>query len=363
MSNLNDDLDDLFGDTPKKEKPVPKPEPKVEQAEEKVEVKIEEKTEPETIKEVKTDIKLPPKEESAVEQPKEEVPEEDDLFGDNKKEVIKPKPVITKTATPVSKPEIKKHVSVPTVETVESGEFDLSPEVGMGKPVIVVYGKKGHGKTHLPYTLDGTFSVLCFDEKSQIIAEKFKEKDLTVYNCVRYLDKSSADQWVESSYKSWRYISKILDKIEAEDKTDWMMVDAGEIAHTMFEMVMRYHNDLRAFQGIANKNVWKHRRMLIDQLLTRCVRIAKKGVIWTAYTKDEEIIEDGDYVAKSEAPKWIDAVLYRTDTVIRVSRRTTKNGQRFYATVESSKWDKVPDSPRIDVTDSGFSKLMTGGEY
>lgn len=345
--DIDEDLDSLFGDTtpPKKEKPQKKEEEEQPKKQEKPEKKPETKPEKEKSEEEDTiptkeeKPETPKKEHKPKEKPKEPKKEEqDNLFGDDDEEPPK---------------------------VNEDSEFDTSPEEGQGKPVTVIYGRKGHGKTHFAYNFPGSISVLCFDDKSQLIAKKFNKKEgkdrIKVFNGTRYLDKKSEDDWLETANTSWRYIQVLLDKIEKANNTDWMMVDGGEITHQMLEMVMRYQNDLRAFQGIANKNVWKYRKMLIDQLLTRCTDIAKKGVIWTSYVRVQELVQDGDMVGTDEMPKWIDAVLYRTDTVIRVQRKTTKNGQRFYATVETSKWDAIKDTPRVDVTDKGLEKILAEG--
>lgn len=238
-------------------------------------------------------------------------------------------------------------------------EFDLSPAEKLAKHVVMIYALKGHGKTSLAFSFPGSHVCLTFDNKSQAIAEEAKETErITVYNGVRYLDKTSGDSWLESADVSWRYINKVLDSLQ--DKPDWITVDGGEIVHTMLEMVMRSRNNLAPFAGIANKNIWKERRMYIEQLLRKCLDKSKKGVIWTSYIDKDELVEDGDFVTVRDVPRWIDAVLYETDVVIKTERKTGKVGQEFYATVESSKWKVIPETGKVDITGKGIESLAKG---
>jgi hypothetical protein len=262
-------------------------------------------------------------------------------------------------------------------------EFDLSPARALVKHVIMVYGNKGEGKTTLGQSFGSSQIALSFDQKTESVREhsKYKE-DILVFDGTRYLDKSSPDEWLESSERSWRYINKLLDRIPDVDESktstplvikqegayreyvsgnpDWVMIDAGEVFETVAEMVMRSRNSIQAFEGFANKNLWKERRMYLDQLLRKCTRKASKGVVWTSYVSKDEIVENGEFIAKKDVPKYIDAVLRETDVVIRVERVTGKTGQCFFATVESSKWDKIPESRKIDVTGKGVEALAKG---
>lgn len=254
-------------------------------------------------------------------------------------------------------------------------EFDFSPAEKLSKHTITIYGLKGSGKTYLTLSTPGSHFCLTFDNKSQSIADeleadgKVKEGQIEVHDGVKYYDRTSGDNWLKSSDYSWRYINALLDKIKLEQKDDdsqgrfierpdWIEVDGGEIVHTMLEMVMRERNNLMPFQGISNRNVWEERRMYIETLLHRCQKIARKGVIWTSYIDKDEIKEDGDYVSIQDIPKWIDAVLYETDVLVKAERKTGKAGQEFYATVESSKWRAIPESGRINVTGRGFAPLI-----
>jgi len=307
--------------------------------------------------EVKKVDPKPEKKESPPEKKKDSDDPLDDIFGDSKtpeKKVVEPEPKKVEKTSIDTDP-------VPTTPSyTDDSEFDTSPDKESEKAVILFFARKGEGKTYGAFSIPGTISCISFDRKSQRIAAlpEFSNR-VTVYDGLRYYDKTDSDMWLETSTKSWKYITKILDRIEKSDKPDWVCIDGGEIVHVMFEMVMRDRNDLRPFQGIANKNLWKYRNMLISQLLSRCEEISKYGVLWTAYVKKDEIMKDGDYVVVQDIPKWIGAVLYETDSVVRMGRSDSKNGVRFFATVQTSKWKHLKNSPKIDITDSGMEKLLS----
>jgi len=340
MAEIDDELDSLFDDEPV-EKPKEKPkkeEPKEEEPEEKPteEPKDEPKDEP---NEEEPEPEPEPSEDSS---PKEKNEEKKTSVPDKPS----PKPEPKEEAPPVS-------------SFFDDEEFDTSPDESVGKVVFVVYGKKGHGKTYFSLKMPGKISALSFDRKTQRIARlpEFRSR-VVVYDAIKYYDRSNSDKQLETASKSWKYIQKCLERIEVVDKPDWTLIDGGEIAEKMFEMVMRNENNLRPYQGISNFNLWKRRNEIISQLLTKAVEISKYGVIWTSYVTTDGIKADGDWVVLDEVPKWIEKVLYETDVVARVFRKTTKNGQRYSAVVESSKIPEVKDTPVLDVTNDGIMKVL-----
>ena len=288
-----------------------------------------------------------------------------DLFDKPKEEKEKPeeRPQPPKEETPKESP--------PKPEKYK--KYDFSPAKKTKKHTIVVYGLKGAGKTTLSLSTPGTHFALTFDNKTQAVASEAQSPErIVVEDGVKYYDRSSAERWLESSVDSWTYIQGLLDglengwlvneKGEKIERPDWIVVDGGEIVHTMLEMVMRERNNLMPFQGVSNRNVWKERRMYIATLFQRCMQISKRGVLWTSYITKDEIKEDGDYVSIQDVPKWIDAVLYHTDCLIKVVRKTGKIGQEFGAIVESSKWKAIPESGYTDVTDKGMECLIKNKE-
>ena len=100
--------------------------------------------------------------------------------------------------------------------------------------------------------------------------------------------------------------------------------------------------------------------MYIDQLHNKCIGIAKKGVIYTTYVKKDEIKKDGDFVTIEDVPKWVDAVMYYTDVVIRVRSKHSDEGAKFLAIIESSKIKNLPTGKIANVTNGGYKDLVVG---
>jgi hypothetical protein len=249
-------------------------------------------------------------------------------------------------------------VPSPTVVPKVEERFDFTEAESPGKEVYMIYGLKGEGKTALAFSFPGKIACLSFDRKSVLVKDKLyrhRAHEIKVYDAVKYLDSSSPEKLLESSEKTFRYINALLDRIE-EWKPDWVVIDGSEILQTVCEMTMRYRNNLMPFQGIANRNLWKERRMYIRQIHHKALTIARKGVIYTAYTDYHEIVQDGEFVLRKEVPRWIDAILYETDVVIHVTSEVGKDkaGRRFYAEVESSK-GRLPTGVKKDVTGLGIA--------
>lgn len=343
MTSEKTDLDDIFGEfTGAEKKEETKPEPQTQE-----ETQPEPKKEEEKPTETKQEAPVEKKEEKT--QAKKEPTQTDDFFG----ETPEPSPEEAVEGRPTAP--VKPLPTTP--KTTE--EFKLEEEPSQPKKVIVLYGWKGHGKTFIAFTLGGKILCLSFDHKSQPIkAEHFPDATITVRDAVKYLDKSSPEAYLESSERTFRYINWILDQ-EATKEFDWVIIDGSEILQVICEMTMRYRNNIMPFQGIANRNLWKERRMYISQIHNKALGISSKGVVYTTYTEKEEIIKDGETVAKEDVPKWIDVILYETDIVIRVRSEDTKGqGRRFFAEVESSKTKKIPTGRKRDVTDAGMKALL-----
>ena len=285
---------------------------------------------------------------------------------------------ITKTelTTPSKKVEVPKEPVVllkhdaeppksPPSQTKE-GEFDYSPELPESKHIVLIYGLKGSGKTSLAFSFPGTHACISFDKKSTSIKENLSEADkkrITIFSGIKHYNKSSPETWLISSSLSWKYLQGLVTSgilKEIKERPDWLVVDGGEVFEEMAEMVMRYNNQLQPFQGVTNRNIWKERRMYIDQFFNMCLDLSKKGIIWTSYVTQTTIYDAGSVIVSRDIPKWIDIVERQTDTVIRNERDTDKNRQTFYATVETSKWKAIPCSPRTDITGTGISKLAKG---
>jgi len=269
-------------------------------------------------------------------------------------EVIGEKPVAPYlSVTPVIFDEETKLIKVDGVT------YDLNPDRGGRKLVVTDYGLKGEGKTGFAFSFPGRIACLSFDRKSKQVWEEMYNKAprIVVYDAIRYLDKSSGSLWLKTADKTFKYVMLLLDEVIIPTKPDWIVIDGAEIFTQLCEMVMRYRNGVQPFQGIKNLNLWKERRMFIDQLHNKCISIAQEGVIYTTYTSKDEVVEDGQFVTRKDVPKWVDAIMYYTDVVIRVKSEQGKEGAKFIAIIESSKVKKLPTGARKDVTNKGVESL------
>jgi len=251
----------------------------------------------------------------------------------------------------VKEPEVKK----------KKHSFDLSPEKGQGKIVITIYGNKGEGKTGLALSFDGKISVISFDHKTLPVKELlYPDRDIIVYDGVRYYDESSDDAWLESSAKSLEYIYTLLEEQISKDEPDWIVLDGMETFYNMAEMAMRYYNNLRPYEGIQNRNIWKQRRMFMRQVHNLAMKYAKKGVIYTTYTtlKGRIVDAEGNLIDAKEVPRWYGVMEQETDVTIRVDTIDSDEGKTFIAIVENSKVPFFKTGDRKDVTFVGIKALL-----
>lgn len=236
--------------------------------------------------------------------------------------------------------------------------FNLDEEEVNGKEIYTIYGLKGQGKTSLAFSFPGTIACLSFDHKSAMIKSTMYNNDsrIKVFNAIKFQNDSTPGQTLESAEITFKYVTYLLKEL-AKIQPDWIVVDGIEVLQQIAEMVMRSRNNLMPYQGIANPNIWKERRLYIRQVHRMAVEACKKGVIYTTYTDKDELIENGTLLTKKNVPKWVDAIMMETDDVIHIEASSDKSGGRkFTATVESSKTG-LPTGKVFDVTDAGISVI------
>lgn len=234
-------------------------------------------------------------------------------------------------------------------------KYDTSPAKGTGLEIYAIYSHKGHGKTTLAMGVGGNIACFSFDRKALAIKAKMYGDDprITVFDCVRYLDKSSPQEYVKSSASTFIYINRLLQELQ-DKAVDWVILDDSETLHQVCEMTMRYNNQLGFTQGISNLNVWKERNLFVNQVHLKATQVAKKGIIYTMYIerdKEGAIIENGEVVKAKGVPKWLGDIMKETDVVIKMELLDAKHGSgyRFIAHIESSKLD-FPTGTKVDVT-------------
>ena len=329
--------DDIFSGEKKEE---PKPEPTTEPT-------VEEK--PEVPKE--------------TEEKKEELPKEQTTLDNTEKSVTIPKVEAGETVevkVPKESDAAKEFFEESKQpETKNEGEFDFTEATAQSGETYTIYGHKGHGKTFLAYSFPGTVAVISFDRKGVPVKDlAYGGADrIKVFDAVRYLSMDSPERWLSSADQTYRYINDLLEYIKKEVKPDWIVIDGLEIFHQIAEMTMRYRNNLLPYQGVANPNLWKERRLYIRQLHYKALGVSRRGIIYTTYVDKEKVIVDGDVQTLSDVPKWVDVVLQETDIVLKIDRKDDKNGVKHWVKVESSK-TRTPTAHIVDCTGKGVLDIF-----
>jgi hypothetical protein len=250
------------------------------------------------------------------------------------------------------RPEEKKEEAVPG---------PLEEEVSRpAKEVWLLFGDKGTGKTTVALSFPGEILVLSFDRKSAIIKHNMYNDDprIHVFDVVKYMDYSTPEKMTESAEKTFEYINFILDNYTKRyPQPDWVVIDGSQIFQQICEWTMRHRHNLGPFDGIANLNLWKERRMYIRQVHNKALNLAKRGVIYTTYVEKDEVIIKGEVVTRKDTPAWIDVLIYETDYVLYTSHDESK--KTYHVRVVSSKNDKrVKSGAEFDVTNRRFSDFV-----
>lgn len=245
------------------------------------------------------------------------------------------------------------------ISTKSSFNFLFKESESGDQIVIVNHADKGNGKTTLGMGLPGTVAVVCFDNKAMLNKKHHYNNDerIKVYNVVEYFTKSP-DNILEASETTYEYIKFVLFNI-AKDKPNWIMVDGTEILSFIAEMVMRKRNHVKPYEGISNRNLWKERKAILDEIHRLCLASSKSGVYYTVYSEMKEIIKDGEIVATQKIPKYTEVLLYEADIVLHTELIIDKTGKKCIVTVENSKIDSfLKTGAVLDMTDKKLSEFI-----
>lgn len=287
-------------------------------------------------------------------------------------------------------------------------EFDLSDAAESKSRTFMVYGEKGDGKTVVGLSIilasgatdehpHGTDTVyaMSFDRQTKKIVDDFyayvdddlkaaamREDDsltegeaarlvakrpefldrMKVKDGIRYLRKTSSTMWLESAVVSLRYVFALLQRDAPKFNPDWIMIDGLEMmVRDICELSMRCRNNLPAFSGVE-LNLWKERNMYVDDIFDQAARVAKKGVVVTAYVNEQAIkIEGGRVIETKRKPKWAANVRTHVGNVIRVEGKDDgDDGRGYTAYVESAKYMKLKTGIRVDVTGDAEKGIFKG---
>jgi len=361
------------------------------------------------LSESKSDNGTPVHSECLINKTKEEVNQEkqstqktiDDPFSTSEK--VQTKTVEPKTDNPfgtLSEVTTEAPVETPIQETtktekkladpfVDKGQLSQKEEFERTKPAssgknlsFMIFGKKGTSKTATAMSLSGRIFAISYDQQTKIIHEEFFNSDprIEVWDGIEFFNSKDPETKLETAVKTVEYSNWLLENPCIKYKPDWILIDGTERLTHVCEMAMRAQENLLPYEGVKNRNAWKYRNDLINNIVQRASQIAILGVLYTAYTSIETVTTaTGE--EKREGPKWAGDIEQKTQIVIKTSSEKMQNGRAFVAEVESSKVSFIPTGRRIVVgerlntgeiqnyvgikglfTPTGVKKYFSGGE-
>jgi len=276
-----------------------------------------------------------------------------------------PTPITPKTPLDEPKPS-----SIDPTASVDSDEFEFDfdefEDTEEKKKIFTVYGHKNDGKTTISYGIPeegDKILVFSFDNKSKrpTEAEYITKANLKirVINAIQFVDASDDGKYLATNAKTLRFIVDMLNQAKEKFAPDWVMFDGTEAMSRVAEMAMRYKNNLKPYQGIANRSLWQERKQFLTNIHRKSVNISNKGVIYTMYSQKDEIVIDGNTEKKTDVPKWVGSIMEETDVTIKAIARSEGGKRVFRAQIEGSKLPAEYADGLYDVTGIRFYDAIT----
>jgi len=227
--------------------------------------------------------------------------------------------------------------------------------------INIVYGAKGVGKTQTAMGFPGKIVVLSFDNKALRIWKRAYKCDprISICDAVKYFSHDKK-KYVESGSISFKYLEFVLETlIKQKEHPNWIIFDGTEILLEIAELAMRFNMGLSAFQGIANLNVWKDRKLNIRSLHDLALKASVSGIIYTTYAEKDEIIDEGTLVSKKDVPHWFDIIMREVDNVFHVTNTFEEGrGQRVKLHVVTAKTEPFVTGMTYDITGKSIQDIV-----
>ena len=197
------------------------------------------------------------------------------------------------------------------------------------KPVVLIYGKKGSGKTTSLLAFPGSILALSFDGQTAIIKEMLGRED------VRVFDIAGAVSHLEPLLQGVEAIN-LAKHILTHNKADWVLLDGIEMLNMFAERKMRYNNQLTLSQGFKERNIWKERNAYIDQIHNLSVKNSEIGVLYTTF---ETVQEEGaeDEVKNEIVPKYVSRMMWASNIVLHIVAKHREGKNSYFVHVDSDK--------------------------
>lgn len=214
-------------------------------------------------------------------------------------------------------------------------------------PQIFIFGDKGVGKTSFSFLLPGTKLVLSYDGNAKINKKKFVEIDpinkelIKIYDLKDPTDPKSGDATMsENIVNIGERIVEQTRFIISNYHPDWVVFDGVDELSQYCELYMRKSQGLKAFEGTANRNVWKERNFFLNQLVELAKANTRCGVAYVGFERIVDVDANGE-IRRIAMPSWAAKIKSSTNIVVYVKRKIVDGVKRFYADVVSSKDDNI----------------------
>src|SRR3990172_2318608 len=231
-------------------------------------------------------------------------------------------------------------------------EFTLEEAKGQDKEIYTIHGDKGSGKTTMAFRFKGHKYCLAFDNKSARIKHNIygDSKDIYIIEALKHYERTP-EMMTVSAITTYKYIAWVIDQIGEKSDCDWIIIDNLQRLAEVAEMCMRNDHKLSPFQGFSQQSFWKLRRVYLQRLHQKALGVAKRGLIYTCYSKSEDTeIVDGQVQRRKQVPQYVDVIEEDTDTVFQTLISNGDQGTRFMCRIITSKIPKYKTGQLLDVT-------------
>lgn len=261
---------------------------------------------------------------------------------------------------------VKNSQGVPFSSTLKpagsSAKYDYTPEKPSSKLAFTVFGQKGSAKTFTAFGItSGRREVISFDHKSVLIAENYYQgEDIVVYDGLKYFNESE-EQVKRTATITMDYVLNLIMQMRNPES---IIIDGYDRLAFIAQMHMRNIKNLEPYAPVGGGNLgyyWYVRNEILDRVFDTAYTKTKKSVVYTTYSKKDNIIVDGEIFKSVDVAKWTGNLLTQSDVVIKTNFERSKNGNEYLATIESAKTNKLISGKVYNLTN--FKKLRDFPEW
>ena len=235
-------------------------------------------------------------------------------------------------------------------------KYGIKVEEEEYKPVILIYGKKGVGKTTTALSLPGSYLALSFDGQTTIIKQMLGRTDVKVVNIASLVANIEP-------LLGGKIAIELAIHILQNNTADNILIDGIEMLNMYAERKMRYENKLELVGGIKDRNIWKERNAYVDQIHNLAVKQAKVLVIYTTFEGVQEVEGEDENVVQV-VPRYVARMMYASNIILHqvMKKYPSQRVNRYLVEVDSDKGNVLfRTGDVIDV--SNFAPLIPKEKY